>query len=487
MSAVSVAVTSDFLTKLVGVLSQLVVGQSFSIANNTINVPPFPLVSANCEGGTVDLTNSNASVISISAGSVTQDGLTVNFTPTISAKATMTWSENTRVHHPSVEHGQPGWTDDISFSETFTVTLSATLAFAVTFSSSNNVLALAVTVSSSNVTDAQFSIPNQSVLSGSNWPCITKIIDSTVENKIKAVDFAATVQTLIAGYLSNLPSSVTFGQLGYNFGVTAVTAAASNTGLQFSVEGVVSYQGTPFSGSLPTVPVATIPSSGYLQLFIDPYEFNAWLWASWKDNLLQITINTANVPDPAELNTSYYALDPNWASIVSLYPNNEMSIDVSITAQPLVSIVQNNSKYVLNLQRQTDYKIWINDGGTQKVLVEIQVIEDDWFNNFAIIKTTDKKGNNINALTFGFQIGVTTQTSATLIQSIIPGLDPTTFAGIWLYVIRPIYAAVEVNLGKTGIPLPSICGTLISADVSVTTEISATYCSLIASNPPSMV
>jgi len=303
-----------------------------------------------------------------------------------------------------------------------------------------------------------------------------------VTSSITTYNFSGQVQTILQNYCQNIPSSVSFDSFGFDFSIYSILYPQDSnnnyTGVVFNVGGVVSYNGTPYSGTLPSdLTVATVDSSVDINLNLSMYEFNAWLWGLFSDNLLNYTVDINNpfLTDPDEMYTSYWSSDPNWAPILKLYANNEIQVGIAIMAAPTVTIQQNlSSNNALALTRTTDFTVSIQSSdGTYTQLAVIEVVETDWLNNFALTANSSQQ----DLVTFTFQIAAGEPVTATLKSSVIP-ISPSTFQSLWTNQIRPAYANFLGTLGSNGIPIPSIGGMQLTNLVNLTLTLGSDYATL---------
>jgi hypothetical protein len=82
---------------------------------------------------------------------------------------------------------------------------------------------------------------------------------------------------------------------------------------------------------------------------------------------------------------------------------------------------------------------------------QIQITEADFLHSFVL-------GVSGTAQTVQSQYQIAGNPTATLVSSNISGVTADTFAGLWQYVLSPVYANVMQEVASTGVPLPFIEG-----------------------------
>jgi hypothetical protein len=90
--------------------------------------------------------------------------------------------------------------------------------------------------------------------------------------------------------------------------------------------------------------------------------------------------------------------------------------------------------------------------GTWNEVLQIQITEQDYLDSFVL-------GVSGTAQTVQSQYQIAGNPTATLVSSEIPGVNVSTFVGLWQYVLLPeVYAKIMQEVAATGVPVPFIEG-----------------------------
>jgi len=83
----------------------------------------------------------------------------------------------------------------------------------------------------------------------------------------------------------------------------------------------------------------------------------------------------------------------------------------------------------------------------------INIQETDFQQNFRLNTTTE----NAQTIQFDFQL-IDNETTATLVSSTIPDVNPEDFALLWNFALQAAYARIMRDMAHTGVPLPFMAG-----------------------------
>lgn len=373
-----------------------------------------------------------------------------------------------------------------------------------------DLLSAAGTASSSSA-----NIPPGSVLNLQSQSCFKTEVSQTTLQAIDGIDFKTPITRLIGPLFGSIPSS---GELSpdvvfeFPLGPSGVSFPGG-AGVAAGVTGDATYKGTTYPGTNPPqLAVPAVPTTHHLAYEVSGYTFEALLWAFFEAGELEVTATQANIPDPADLDTSNYQNTPLQA-LYDAYPDTPMSATIEATAAPTVTF---QGVYELTTQSMAQLKPQLPSGVYSKLKgLENQVFLDEssFFTQLenvlgatdagqyktvieaaastfgAAVQHSDQvvinvisDGKTIPVITFDVSqtdvlrdlaLGVsgTTQTIQFSFHSIV-GLTTTKFVSstisgikggqvftdIWNFVLEPTFDTELEKLGKTGVPLPRIKG-----------------------------
>jgi hypothetical protein len=89
--------------------------------------------------------------------------------------------------------------------------------------------------------------------------------------------------------------------------------------------------------------------------------------------------------------------------------------------------------------------------GTWTQVFQIKITEQDFLHSFVL-------GVSGTAQTVQSQYQIAGNPTASLVSSNIPGVNASTFQGLWQYVLSPVYANVMQEVASAGVPVPFIEG-----------------------------
>lgn len=403
-----------------------------------------------------------------------------------------------------------------SFSNTFTyaenfqgMSIQAVVQFA--FDTQKNAWVFDVLQTAATTNGAISNIPSGSVVHRNDAPCTTNHLIAATQAAINALNFSAATQSQLSGIVQTIPGSGDLGNgMTYDFSVgDSGILFPNNDGIQMGVKGGASYQGEPFAGdapSLPLPPPLTDADSHHLNLFVSASEVAALCWCFFKAGKLNLVVGPGDLQDPTALKVSQYtalekSLNPYSAFVMqaqivqnaapvpafqTVYVFGEAVMDQLKTALPagvfqqilflegsafaskeaLETALQSNgvagnwfgtletaaTASALVLVQDITMTLVIQNGQPSLPNIVFQVQRTDLLNGLQL----GIGANQRQTLQFGF---ANAGNSASYISSTVPGFDGTVFESrVWPLLAETNYEEVLESLGKTGVPLPIMAG-----------------------------
>lgn len=420
----------------------------------TVSVPNFGVFTI----VQLDISGGHINPISISFDPTVSQSANGKFTAQGSVTANIQYSDWHETDTITVSGGFSSTSDFHSdqFIIHFTpLTLSMTIQVAL---DKKNELVATLTDSHLVKKNFSFSLPRETAIKSSIFPCFNKAVDDQISNQIAgtADKFASVAGSSLNTVFSAIPSTANLTEnISFDFhGTPNGLTFPGDKGVQYRVLGEVKYKGTKAPGVIGTVPFPDVPTDHDGAFNANNYEFNALLWAFFQDGKLHANINKTNTTYQPALNTDYYKGSMAQA-LCDAYPNRNLIIEIEPTQAPTVILKEDKPGEGYATITYTGTMTWwiAKTGSETEKDVEaftLSLTDVDNLKEFSV-------GTNENIIqVIRFRVQEVMSYDVKLKSSNIPGLsDHDDFGLIWKFVFQPQYAYTLNGAAQAGVALPS--------------------------------